>query len=253
MSFTLSEDVKKELRVECMKEAYKHFKLIKTISDNTFYLYLSSQNLREYQAAGNNNGLEFRFPTEMVNHITDARIKVLDCKLPPILNVENKDNPKWFIALNGGILKRNNFICAGGGLDGGNESFYNNILASGIVENILVPDKLVPDSIGVGNGTMVLDNGNTIRSGDAIPVGTNIVGGYESNQIIGRKLHLDNGWRSCVNPGGKTATILFCKENITNNGSYDLTKQGGDPVSDWTMTLCVELLPDFMRNDRILN
>jgi len=252
MSFTLTEEDKKELRIECMKEAYKHFKLTKTITDNTFYIYLSSQNLRGHTAAGDNNGLEFRFPTEMINHITDARIKVLDCKLPPILNVENKDNSKWYIALNGGILKRNNFVASGDGLAGGNQSYYNNILASGIIENILVPDKLIPDSNGAGNGTLILDNGNTIRTQGVIPAGRTIVGGYESNVIIGRKLILDGGWRPCVNPGGKTASILFCKENITNNDPYNLTKQPTDPERDWTITLCVELLPDFNRNDKIM-
>ena len=58
MSFSITEEMKKELRDECMKEAYKHFKLTKIISDNRFYFYLSSQNLRGFTAGGggNNNG-----------------------------------------------------------------------------------------------------------------------------------------------------------------------------------------------------
>ena len=114
MSFSLSEEDKKELRMECMKEAYKHFKLTKTISDNTFYLYLSSQNLKGFQAAGDNNKLSFRFPVEMSNHITDGRIKLVDFKLPGYHTAVLRGGCKFFVKLEGGILKKNNFVCISG-------------------------------------------------------------------------------------------------------------------------------------------
>ena len=156
MSFSITEETKKELRDECMKEAYKHFKLTKTISDNRFYFYLSSQNLRGYAAAGNNNGLSFIFPAEISNHITDGRIKVLDCSLPPILNNEQRLEPKYYIHLTGGILKKQNYINSGNGFSGGNSYLHGDIVASGTIKELISKTKNTPFPAGVAGPHFII-------------------------------------------------------------------------------------------------
>lgn len=267
MSFALTEDYKKKLRDECMEEAYKYFKLTKTISDNRFYFYLSSQNLRGYGADDDKNGLEFIFPNEVNNHILDARIKVLDCSLPPILNAENRLDHKWYIHMTGGILKKRTFIPAGNGLANGNDYYHGDILASGIVEEITSKSKTKPfvsgttadDDADDKNVVIIFKDGQTRNDKAEITAkiagagaGDEVVGGYEASEIAGRKMLLDNEWRACNNPAGKTAKIVFGKDNATINGPYDLTRGADDFVKNWNMTLCLELLPDFMRNDKIM-
>ena len=257
MSFSITEDMKKELRDECMKEAYKYFKLTKTISDHRYYFYLSSQNLKGSVLGGNNNSLFFRFPSELQNHITDGRIKVLDCKLPQSHNADVREAPKWYIALQGGVLKKNNYVICET-LASGNDTRYEDIIASGIREDIVSEDRTHEDPRQENNTIIITQDGGRLLSRaagnplDANAPANTAVGGYQAKNITGFKLDLDGEFRACRNPAGKECKIIFYKENIANAGIYDLTKAGGDEDTDWTMTLMLELLPDFNRNDKIM-
>jgi len=273
MSFTLSEEDKKELRIECMKEAYKHFKLTKTISDNTFYLYLSSQNLRGFQAAGDNNQLSFMFPNEMSNHITDGRIKLVDFKLPGYHTAVLRGGCKFYVKLDGGILKRNNFVLVGsqeqtGGLgggvvaaaqgsQGGNQSRYENILSSILSKQVRHINKISNDATANDNSVIIFQD-NTRALGAAATAANNAgntaVGGFQSENNVGYECVVDGMWRPCRNPQGTTATITILNEDIGRGGTasqIDLTREGATTL-DWTATICVELLPDFNRNDKIM-
>ena len=146
MSFSISEEMKKELRDECMKDAYKHFKLTKTISEHRYFFHLSAQNLRGNVAGGNNNNMAFRFPSELASHITGGRIKVLDCKLPQSHNADVRESPKWYIALQGGVLRKNNFVISDTSLSG-NDTRYEDIIASGIREQIISEETRPPTSL----------------------------------------------------------------------------------------------------------
>jgi hypothetical protein len=267
MSFTLSEDVKKELRVECMKEAYKHFKLIKTISDNTFYLYLTSQNLKGFQAAGDNNKLSFRFPLEMTNHITDGRIKLVDFKLPGYHTAVLRGGCKFFVKLDGGILKRNNYVCGQGegtttdenGDVVGNGNFvrYENILSSIVSKQVRHINKISSDPTANDNSVIIFEDNTRALAGNATAAdgADNIaVGGFQSENNVGYECMVDGMWRPCNNPASKEGTITIINEDIGIGGAaseINLTRDGAVTL-DWTATICVELLPDFMRNDRIM-
>lgn len=253
MSFALSEETKKELREECMKEAYKHFKLTKTISDNRFYFYLSSQNLRGHTDAGDNNGLEFIFPPELNNHITDARIKVLDCKLPEYYSDDLKDFTKYYINMTGGILKKQNYGLLGNGRTDGQHALYPDILASGTKKSLNEIDIEEGDRTAGNSVILVLQDGTLAYNDAALAADApdnTAVGAVLPYRTIGYYLDLDGEWRACNNPAGKTAKITFTQENIGND-AYDFTRDEASTY-DWTMTLCLELLPDFMRNDKIM-
>ena len=258
MSFTLSEEDKKELRIECMKEAYKHFKITKTIIDNTFYMYLTSQNLKGYQAAGDNNKLSFRFPNEMMNHITDGRIKLVDFKLPGYHSAALRGGCKLYVKLDGGILKRNNFVCGGGGLDSGNQSRYENILSSIVFKQVKNLNKVSADPIANDNSVVVFQDNTRALGGVATAAnnaGNTAVGGYQSENCVGYECSVDNMWRPCKNPSSNEATITIINEDIGAGGiasEINLTRDAGGNALDWTATICVELLPDFNRNDKIM-
>jgi len=264
MSFTLTEEEKKELRIECMKEAYKHFKLTKTISDNTFYLYLTSQNLIGFNAAGDNNKLSFRFPPEMTNHITDGRIKLVDFKLPGYHTAVLRGACKFYVKLDGGILKRNNFVCGEGeeinaaGVGSGNFVRYENILSSVISKQVKHLNKISADPTLNDNSVIIFqDNTRALADGATAanaPANT-AVGGFQSENNVGYECAVDGLWRPCNNPASQEGTITIINEDIGIGGAaseIDLTRDAGGNTLDWTATICVELLPDFMRNDRIM-
>jgi len=264
MSFSLSEEDKKELRNECMKEAYKYFKLTKTISDNTFYIYLSSQNLKGFQAAGNNNKLSFRFPPEMTNHITDGRIKLVDFKLPGYHTAVLRGGCKFFVKLDGGILKRNNFICGQGeelddaGVGNGNFARYENILSSIVSKQVKHLNKVSSNPTANDNSVIVFQDNTRALAGNATAANnaaTTAVGGFTSENNVGYECMVDGLWRPCNNPASQEGTITILNEDIGIGGAaseIDLTRDAGGNTLDWTATMCVELLPDFMRNDKIM-
>lgn len=264
MSFALSEEDKKVLREEFIKEAYKHFKLTKTITNNTFYLYLSSQNLKGFQAAGNNNRLSFRFPPEMNNHITDGRIKLVDFKLPGYHSAVLRGGCKFYVKLDGGILKRNNFVLVPGeevdnvGEGTGNFVRYENILSSIVSKQVRHLNKVSNDPTANDNSVIIFQD-NTRALGNvataAAAPGNTAVGGFQSENNVGYECDVDGLWRPCNNPANAEGTIIIINEDIGSGGAaseINLTRDAAGNVLDWTATICVELLPDFMRNDKIM-